>query len=230
MLRLHDSRGPSGRASALTRRALLGTLVAALPGLSACASRSRRAVPDFVDVIAQVSPAVIAIGRPMETVGSGFAIAPGTIATAAHVLQAAQPAPQIRFKSQTYAATVLREDAPRDLALLRVDGAGVPVLPLAPPERLPRVGEWIVVLGNPFGTGIIATVGVVSAAVGAITSSPQMAEQFQINASVNPGNSGGPVCNLRGEVIGVATSFIPGGQGLAFVMPVSALRSLLSRT
>jgi len=195
-------------------------LLGAVPLLPACASRSRRAVPDFVDVIANVSPSVIAIGRPMETLGSGFAIAPGTIATAAHVLQAARPTPQIRFKSQTYAATVLREDAPRDLALLQVDGAGVPVLPLAPPERLPRVGEWI---------GIIATVGVVSAAVGAITSSPQMAEQFQINASVNPGNSGGPVCNLRGEVIGVATSFIPGGQGLAFVMPVSALRTLLAR-
>jgi len=209
---------------------VLEALIGAVPLLGACASRSRQSFPDFVDVVARVTPSVLAIARGNETVGSGFIVAPGIVATAAHVLQAAGSAPQIHLGGQVFPARALREDSARDLALLRADGVNVTPMPLAPPDRPPRVGEWIVVIGNPFGTGITATAGIVSAGIGAIASTPLLAEQFQINASVNPGNSGGPVCNLRGEAIGVATSFIPGGQGLAFIVPVPALRALMART
>ena len=215
---------------ALTRRALLGAVFGVSPVLAACASRARVRGPDFVDVVARVSPSVVTIGRAAEAMGSGFAIGPGVIATAAHVVQASRPALQVKVKGQTFTARVRREDAPRDVALLDVERAAVPPLALAAPDQAPRVGEWVVVVGNPFGAGVTATVGIVSAAIGSITSSPQLAEQFQINAAVNPGNSGGPVCNLRGEVIGLATSFIPGGQGLAFVVPTAVLRALSSGT
>ena len=74
----------------------------------------------------------------------------------------------------------------------------------------------------------MATAGIVSAVPGAITT-PAFVEKIQINAAVNPGNSGGPGLQLRGEVVGVASSLVPGGQGLAFATPAAAIERLLAR-
>lgn len=194
--------------------------------LADCASR-RGTLPDFVDVIARVSQSVVTIRGAADTVGSGFAVEPNLIVTAEHVVKAAGPTPGVVTSGTTRTATVLRTDPSSDVALLRLDGPGPPTVSLELSDAVARVGEWIVVVGNPFGVGVSATVGTVSAAVGAITATPQLAGQLQINVSVNPGNSGGPVCDTRGRVIGVATSFIPGGQGLAFVAPVETLRTLM---
>ncbi len=166
----------------------------------------------------------------METVGSGFLVAPGVIVTADHVLQAAGASPQVVIAGIRHTAKALRQDVTMDVALLQVDGLSPPVVSLALSESVPRVGEWIVVVGNPFGAGVTAAVGIVSASVGSITASPQLARQLQINASVNPGNSGGPVCDALGRVVGVATGFVPGGPGVAFVAPAPAVRALLPRS
>jgi S1-C subfamily serine protease len=213
--------------SALTRRALLCALAGALPGLSACAARSPRRLPDFADLIARLAPSVVAVAGAGDTVGTAFWIGPGLLATAAHVLDAARGAPRVRLGDRFHPARAAGQDAALDVALLSVEAGGTPP-PLTPTNRRPRVGEWVVVLGNPFGGGITATVGIVSAAPGAITSTRALAAQLQINASVNPGNSGGPVCNADGDVIGVATGFIPGGQGLAFVTPIAVVTALMS--
>ena len=201
-----------------------------LPGLvvlaAGCARRGS-GLPDFVDVVARVSPAVVAIRGSKETAGTGFAVAPDLIVTAAHVVKAAGATVQVVAGTTTRQATLLKEDGANDVALLKLD-APLTARPLGLSDLAARVGEWIVVVGNPFGAGVTATVGVVSAAVGSITATPQLAQQLQINAAVNPGNSGGPVCDTRGRVVGVATSFIPGGQGLAFVAPAATVQALLT--
>src|SRR4029077_12648537 len=125
-----------------------------------------------------------------------------------------------------YPARQLGIDEQQDLALLQVSLEPAPAaLTLAAAGA--RVGEWIVVIGNPFGAGSTATIGIVSAMPGAITSPASLAQRIQINASVNPGNSGGPVVNMRGEVIGVANALLPSGQGLGFAAPAKALQALI---
>jgi serine protease Do len=75
-----------------------------------------------------------------------------------------------------------------------------------------------------------ATAGIVSASPGAIAATPELARRIQINASVNPGNSGGPVVNLAGEVVGATTSLVAGGQGIAFATSAAVLRAFLATT
>ena len=117
---------------------------------------------------------------------------------------------------------MLRVDANSDLAILELPAnAPMPGLPLVAPASAPATGAWIVVLGRPFGTKTTATVGIVSATPGAIAT-PRLMERIQINAAVNPGNSGGPVVNLQGEVVGVASTLLPAGQDLAFANPAAA--------
>lgn len=210
------------------RRAILA-LAFGLPAIVTCgaAHRTPAAPPDFVALIARLAPAVLAVAGETRTVGSGFAVAPRTVATAAHVADAAGASIAIVISGQRSTARVVRVDQDRDVALLEV-GVDVSPVTLAPDDAPARVGEWVIVLGNPFGGGVTATAGIVSAAPGAITATARLAAQIQINAAVNPGNSGGPVCNMRGEVIGMASALMPGGQGLAFVTPASVIRGLLS--
>lgn len=209
-------------------------------GLVCLAAPARAALPDLVTLIARLSPSVVGIGDARSTLGSGFVLAgSGLVATAAHVLDAVQGEPRVRLEGRPFAAQRVAIDQDADLALLRLasDPAAASTAvaaPLAAPTGLvlqpagsgARVGEWIVVLGNPFGAGVSATVGIVSALPGAITANAALARRIQINAAVNPGNSGGPVCNLAGEVIGVASALLPGGQGLAFIAPAQSLREL----
>lgn len=201
-------------------------------------------LPDLVALIARLSPAVVGVGDASTALGSGFVLAgSGLVATAAHVVRAAKGGLHLSTPRRREPLRVLAIDDTMDLALASTlpgpaidgaDAAGAPELPdgltLQSPDAELRVGEWIVVLGNPFGAGITATVGIVSALPGAITASSELARRIQINAAVNPGNSGGPVCNLAGEVVGVASALVPAGQGLAFIATASALRALDSST
>lgn len=197
--------------------------------LAACATDLIRAVaaePDLVALIARVSPAVVAVGDDSGTLGSGFVVRPGVVVTAAHVTAAARSPMAVLVGARKYPARLLGTDELQDLALLQVTLEQVPkAMTLA--VSAARVGEWIVVLGNPFGAGTTATVGIVSGAPGAITSPASLAQRIQINASVNPGNSGGPVVNMRGEVVGVANAMLPAGQGLGFATPARAVQALL---
>lgn len=201
-------------------------------------------LPDFVPLIARLSPAVVGIGDASAALGSGFVLAgSGLIATAAHVVRAAKHELLVLTSHTRQRLRLVAIDDAMDLALAfapagpAIDGARAergPALPdglaLQPVGAGPQVGEWIVVLGNPFGAGITATVGIVSALPGAITANETLARRIQIAAAVNPGNSGGPVCNLAGEVVGVASALAPGGQGLAFISPASALHGLIATT
>ena len=198
--------------------------------LVTCASDGVRAVgaqADFVALIARVSPSVVAVGDDSGTLGSGFVVRPGVVVTAAHVVAAAHSQVSVLVGTRRYPARLLGSDEPQDLALLQV-ALEPPPVPMTLAASAGRVGEWIVVLGNPFGAGTTATIGIVSAAPGVITSPASLAQRIQINASVNPGNSGGPVVNTRGEVVGVANALLPGGQGLGFASTADAVRGLLA--
>jgi serine protease Do len=207
-----------------TRMLILGLPAAGWAGCAGRGSGAPGAPPDFVALIARVSPSVVAIGDGKQALGSGFAVAPDLVVTAAHVVKVAGESLTVTSPRGPQPGRIagLQEDA--DIAVVSVAQALAP-LPLA--AAVPQVGEWIVVVGNPFGAGTTATVGIISAAPGAIAASPELARQLQINASVNPGNSGGPVCNLRGEVVGATTTLVANAQGVAFATPAATLRSFL---
>ena len=220
---------PTTESASISRRRFAELLLAGLPilGSSACAARSGRlsSLPDFVAVIERVMPSVVAVGDAKQKLGSGFAVAPNLVITAAHVAAATGAQTVVTSAAGAQPARVLGMRQDDDIALLEV-GKALP--PLAIAAASPKVGEWIVVVGNPFGAGVSATVGIVSAAPGAISATPELARRIQLNAAVNPGNSGGPVVNLAGEVVGATTSLVAGGQGIAFATPASVLRTFLA--
>lgn len=186
--------------------------------------------PDFVDLVRHVSPAVVGVGDERGVLGTGFRLVDTRlVVTAAHLLGPALTSPAVFWQDRRWPVRVLRIDANNDLALLELPAdAPMPGLTLVPPASAPATGAWIIVLGRPFGTKTTATVGIVSATPGTIAAAPQLMERIQINAAVNPGNSGGPVVNVRGEVVAVASALLPAGQGLAFAIPASAVTELLS--
>lgn len=103
----------------------------------------------------------------------------------------------------------------------------LPVLMLADSEKI-RVGDWVLAIGNPFGLEHTVTKGIISATGRVIGSGPY--DNFlQTDAPINPGNSGGPLINLRGEVVGINTAIVPGGQGLGFAIPSNMAKAITSQ-
>lgn len=210
------------------RNGLGAGLVVLAMGLTACATAPS---PDFVSAIRQASPAVVGIGDGQVVLGSGFRLAGRPwIVTAAHVVHSVRGAPVVTWSSQPVLSSVLRVDDEADLALLEIDAdsAAMPGLSLADGAQALLPGQWIVVLGRPFGAEPAASVGVISALPGAVLEPTPLRGRLQLNAAVNPGNSGGPVTDLQGRVIGVANATVPGGFGIGFAVPVSALRRLIA--
>lgn len=213
----------------LHRRRFLALGVGGLTvGLSACTT-TPASPPDFVTTIRRASPAIVGIGDGSSVLGSGFRLARTSwIVTAAHVVRGIRSAPVATGSGQTVTTHVLHIDDEMDLALLESDDdLRMSGLELAQ-GPVPPAGRWVVVLGCPFGGLPTATVGVISALPGAVLQPPALRHRIQLNAAVNPGNSGGPVVDLEGRVIGIASATVPGGFGLGFAVPVSALDSLLA--
>ncbi len=217
------------------RRRVLGTEMLALAGalaLAGCVQGGVAQGPDFVDLIRRASPAVVGVGDQRGVVGTGFRLIDTRfVVTAAHLLRPAPASPDVFWEDRRWPARVVRVDTDSDLAILELSSdAPMPGLRLVSPASAPATGTWIVVLGRPFGTLTTATVGIVSATPGTIVAAPRLMERIQINAAVNPGNSGGPVVNLQGEVVGVASALLPAGQGLAFATSAAAVKELLAPT
>ena len=166
---------------------------------------------------------------PMTGEGSGFFVsADGYIVTNNHVVQNAKTVTVTMDDGKTLDAKVIGTDPKTDLALLKVSEKGdYPFVSFA--KDTPRVGDWVVAIGNPFGLGGTATAGIISAEGRDIGNGPY--DQFlQIDAPINKGNSGGPTFNLKGEVVGVNTAiFSPSGGsvGVGFAIPASAADSVI---
>ncbi len=161
-------------------------------------------------------------GRRVTGQGSGFFIsADGYIVTNNHVVENASEVDVLTEDDKTYTAKVIGTDPRTDLALLKIDGhgSGFPWVKLA--GNPPRVGDWVLAVGNPFGLGGTVTSGIVSAR-GRDIGAAGPDDFIQIDAAVNRGNSGGPTFNLAGEVIGVNTAIVSpsgGNVGIAFAIP-----------
>jgi serine protease Do len=163
--------------------------------------------------------------------GSGFFItADGYAVTNNHVVDTAKSVEITADDGKTYSAKVIGTDARTDIALIKVDGRNdFPFVKLA--EKAPRVGDWVVAVGNPFGLGGTVTAGIVSARGRDIGAGPYD-DFIQIDASVNKGNSGGPTFDMEGNVIGVNTAiFSPSGGsvGIAFDIPSDTVKSVVAQ-
>src|SRR5262245_954911 len=164
--------------------------------------------------------------------GSGFVIdAAGTIVTNFHVVDGADRVEVVFNDGTKLAAEVVGKDKEIDVAVLKVK----PIAPLKPakfgdPEKL-RVGEWVLALGNPFGIGLSATSGIVSGRNRDMRTG-KYDNFIQTDASINKGNSGGPLFNLAGEVVGINTAILSptgGSVGIGFAVPTSAFRPVVAQ-
>jgi serine protease Do len=163
--------------------------------------------------------------------GSGFFISPdGYAVTNNHVVDGADKVEVTTDDGKVYKAKVIGTDKRTDLALIKVEGGSdFPFAKLA--EGKPRIGDWVLAVGNPFGLGGTVTAGIVSASGRDIGNGPYD-DFIQIDAPVNKGNSGGPAFNMQGEVVGVNTAiFSPSGGsvGIAFSIPAPTVKNIVAQ-
>ena len=194
-------------------------------------------------VVTRVSPAVVNISvlgemrtrrGPFEVrgAGSGFFLTPdGYILTNNHVVENARQLEAVPPDGRSLEVEVVGTDPSTDLAVLRVKGhyaEQFPATTLGDSERL-RVGQMAIAIGNPHGLQTTVTAGVISA-LGRTLPAPNgkrvIENVIQTDAALNPGNSGGPLVDSRGRVIGVNTAVHPGAQGICFAIPVNTARQV----
>jgi S1-C subfamily serine protease len=204
----------------------------------------------IVNAVAKVGPAVVRIDTVRRVInplgglfgsgpsiqqqqgqGSGFITrSDGVILTNAHVVDGATEVDVTLPDGRSYSGKVLGADPVTDVAVVKVAASGLPVAPLGDSTKV-RPGEWAIAIGNPLGLDNTVTAGIISAvqrtnAVG----EGQRVPYIQTDAAVNPGNSGGPLINDRGQVIGINTAIRQApGAGLSFAIPINLGRQIASQ-
>ena len=163
--------------------------------------------------------------------GSGFITrSDGVILTNAHVVEGASEVGVTLPDGRSFRGKVLGADPVTDVAVVKVAAAGLPVAPLGDSEKV-RPGEWAIAIGNPLGLDNTVTAGIISAvqrtnAIG----EGQRVPYIQTDAAVNPGNSGGPLIDDRGQVIGINTAIRQApGAGLSFAIPINTARQIAAQ-
>ena len=207
----------------------------ALPGETLALDAYSRTV---VGVVEQTGPAVVSVHvgqRRQDSLvaagsGSGFLVTPdGYLLTNQHVVHRAASVELSLTDGSRVQAAVVAEDPSTDLAVLRARGSGLPVLGLSAREAL-RVGQLVIAIGNPFGFAATVTAGVVSAHGRALRAGDGRLIEgvIQHTAPLNPGNSGGPLVDARGGVVGVNTAIIAAAQGIGFAVPAPTAEWVIS--
>jgi serine protease Do len=158
-----------------------------------------------------------------RSLGSGFVITTdGYILTNAHVVEGADEINVKLTDKREYKAKVIGADKRTDVALIKIEANGLPVVRMGDPGKL-KVGEWVVAIGAPFGFENTVTAGIVSAKGRSLPQESNFVPFIQTDVAINPGNSGGPLFNMKGEVVGVNSQIYSrtgGFMGLSFAIPI----------
>jgi serine protease Do len=197
---------------------------------------------DVVAAVQKVSPAVVSIATlrviqegmfgavPVRGLGSGIIFdSNGGILTNHHIVEDAERVEVVTTDGKKFQGEVLGSDSMSDIAVVRVDGEGLPAVKLGDSDKIVP-GQIAIAIGNPYGfllPGPTVTVGVISALKRHIHVENHMYEDLiQTDASINPGNSGGPLVDSSSLVIGVNTANIPFAQGIGFAIPINMARRI----
>lgn len=216
--------------------------------LLALSSTAQAQTTDFSDVVRKVAPSVVNItteGTSLEGIfplpmpedmpgvqgqGAGFLVAAnGTIVTNNHVVEGAQSIQVEMQDGKTYDATLIGTDPLTDIAVLDIEGDDHPVLTFADSDQV-EVGDWALALGNPLGQGFSVSLGIVSARGRMLSGA--FDDYLQTDAAINRGNSGGPLFNDRGEVIGMNTAILSptgGSIGIGFAMSSNVVEDVTTQ-
>ena len=204
-----------------------GPFVDGIVGLQAATT-----LPSISELVDVVKPAVASISVESltsgmffefgnEGAGSGIVVRPdGYVVTNSHVIQNAREIKVNLPGGQTYEARVVGQDILTDLAVLKVEAENLPTARFGDSDSL-KVGDWVVALGNALALkgGPTVTLGIVSARGRTVnTERAPLYDMIQTDAAINDGNSGGPLVNLRGEVIGISTAIVRQAQGIGFAV------------
>jgi serine protease Do len=232
-----DAAEPSGSAAVTRESEARPPALPALPVVNVPAT--------FADLAARADPAVVFVKtvqrgrsgqRTIIGAGTGSAFVydkTGLVLTNNHVIDGASDIRVVFGKSHEVDAEVVGRDAPTDIAVLRVEGSEHPAIPLGNSDRT-RVGDWVVVIGNPFGLSHTVTAGIVSAKDRTgddvqLGDSSGYYNFIQTDASIHPGNSGGPLLNTSGEVVGISTAIRAEADRIGFAIPINMVKELLPR-
>src|SRR5882672_2328297 len=169
--------------------------------------------------------------RTVRSLGSGFIVnADGYVVTNNHVVDGATEIKVTLADGRELAAKVLGRDPKTDLALLKIDATGLPLIALGDSTQL-QVGEPVMAIGNPFGLEQTVTTGIVSA-TGRVIGEGPYDDFIQTDASINPGNSGGPLINSKGQAVGINTALVShtgGSVGIGFAIPIDLAKPVLTQ-
>lgn len=194
----------------------------------------------LTDLAERVTPSVVSIGpaaspdparerfRNPRGAGSGVIVSPdGYIVTNNHVIGDAEAVEVRIHDGTTYSGHVVGKDADTDLALVKISPRGeVPAAALGDSEAV-KIGQWALAVGNPFGLDRTVTLGVVSGVGRQDINLSRYENYIQTDSSIFPGNSGGPLFNLDGEIIGINTAVINSVQGIGFAIPSNMVKQVV---
>ncbi|TSC65295.1 MAG: Protease Do [Candidatus Berkelbacteria bacterium Gr01-1014_85] len=198
----------------------------------------------FIQAVKRVSPTVVSItteetgidffGRTVQRsgAGTGFILtSDGLIATNKHVVEGGEKFKVVLADGKSYDATVKARDPYADLAILKIEATGLPVIELGDSESL-EVGQWVLAIGNALGEfNNSVSVGVVSGKNRLLEAgTAELSGLIQTDATINPGNSGGPLVNIKGQVVGISTAIAsPTGSsvGVGFAIPVNSIKKAI---
>jgi serine protease Do len=169
-----------------------------------------------------------------HSLGSGVIVNPdGYILTNNHVISGASDVEVFTRDNKKFKAKVIGTDSRTDVAVLKIDASRLPALTVGDSSKL-RVGDLVFAIGDPFGVGETATMGIVSATGRGLGGAIERYEDFiQTDAAINPGNSGGALLDVHGDLVGINTAIITGGgggsQGVGFAIPVNMARNVMEQ-
>jgi len=170
--------------------------------------------------------------RALVGLGSGVVISPnGYILTSGHVVDGADTIVVTTSEGDEFKAHVIGNDAPTDIAVLKVEGSNLPCARLADSNRL-RVGDVVLAIGNPFGVGETVTSGIVSGTDRDGFGITDFEDFIQTDASINPGNSGGALVDAQGQVVGISMAILSSGggfEGIGLAVPINLARDVMDQ-